>query len=166
MADGLGEIKYRQFSFSICFITFGFLKPQIYNIYFITLGLFLSFIRLIDYCLWIVFRCFYRKEITTCHHMKGESLHSVCVRVAPLRRRCKSNLFIFVCHCTINRFLMWHVEFILYTVVYMKITTARSYHYDIIHTQRVAREVTFFYTSFHLFSFHFICPFGFYCIFC
>ncbi|POG62522.1 hypothetical protein GLOIN_2v1695573 [Rhizophagus irregularis DAOM 181602=DAOM 197198] len=98
--------------------------------------------------------------------MKGESLHSVCVRVAPLRRRCKSNLFIFVCHCTINRFLMWHVEFILYTVVYMKITTARSYHYDIIHTQRVAREVTFFYTSFHLFSFHFICPFGFYCIFC
>ncbi|CAB4391159.1 unnamed protein product [Rhizophagus irregularis] len=55
------------------------------------------------------------KEITTCHHMKGESLHSVCVRVAPLRRRCK--------------------------IVYMKITTARSYHYDIIHTQRVAREL-------------------------
>jgi len=114
---------------------------------------FLVLIRLIDYYLWIVFRCFHRKEITTCHHMKGESLHSVCVRVAPLRRRCKSNLFIFVSlHCKPFSHV-WHVEFILYTVVYMKITTARSYHYDIIHTQRVAREVIFFYTSFHLFIF-------------
>src|SRR2546430_4376866 len=42
----------------------------------------------------------YTTLFRSCHHMKGESLHSVCVRVAPLRRRCKSNLFIFVSlHC-------------------------------------------------------------------
>src|SRR2546430_11073029 len=87
----------------------------------------------------------YTTLFRSCHHMKGESLHCVCVRVAPLRRRCKSNLFIFVSlHCKPFSHV-WHVEFILYTVVYMKITTARSYHYDIIHTKGCKRSYFFLY---------------------